>query len=153
MFYKKKYQIERANNAMRMQELGQLSKENAELRTECDDLKKKLSDMTDERNILFDEAERLTRENSTIKRELEEVKYKWGAENEALAADKEHRLKRIDNQARTIAELQKAKTRPECPPDCTKHANPGPGGSVCRSCIRNPHAVDKYKPKGDDPHV
>ena len=31
-----------------------------------------------------------------------------------------------------------------CPSDCTKHANPGPGGSVCRNCIRNPRAVDKY---------
>lgn len=50
-------------------------------------------------------------------------------------------------------------TRPACPDDCVRHANPGPGGSVCRNCVRNPHAVDKYTngtytpdKKDGDPH-
>ena len=50
------------------------------------------------------------------------------------------------NEAHALYEKMSAvPVRPACPADCVKHANPGPGASACRNCIRNPCAVDKYE--------
>ena len=108
----------------------------------------KLPDVTAERNKLFEENIALMKANNNLKRDMDrEIRQK--AELGELLADTQKKLSNAEwrEQHWNAGHGYSTQVRFFCPVDCTKHANPGPGGSVCQNCIRNPHAVDKYSPE------
>lgn len=87
--------------------------------------------------IAQDRSEELEEENGKLKEELKGLQkeyYKLEAIYQPLSCDAEGLLE----------ENHRLKKERTCPDDCAHRANPGPGGSICRNCTRNPKAKDKY---------
>ena len=102
-------------------------------------------------DALRTERDELLKANGELKRELYEQEQKCEKLKSDLtgaAALLEETQKKLtgdtDLQALKDKVLVEVARDLACPSDCTKHANPGPGGNICRNCIRNPRAVDKY---------
>ncbi len=152
-----------------MDALAELHKEAGDLYTglleKHNKLKRDLNTEIRQKEELSDLLTKEKKQSGKLRQQLEKAKAQakdaagLQVEIEKLTADKEALNVRIENQAKTIADLQKGgdvqalkdKVLVEvaadlgCPDSCVHHANPGPGASICRNCIRNPRAVDKYE--------
>ena len=86
----------------------------------------------------------LVEANGNLYRDLnQEIRQKQELSDQLIERDRE--LKNLAWRESHFKAGHKTEPRPICPDDCTHRANPGPGASICRNCIRNPRAVDKYE--------
>ena len=80
---------------------------------------------------------------------LEKLYQPLSCKNQGLREENirlKHTIETQQNEMHTMYEKMSAAAEQQnaCPADCVRHQNPGPGGSVCRNCKRNPNAKDKY---------
>ncbi len=123
------------------------------LRTERDELLTANGKLKHDLETESRQKEELASLLTEAQKQVEEVKYKWGTENEEQAHTIEELRQKLKNAEWRFQHWNAGHgdtaDRPACPDSCVHHANPGPGASICRNCIRNPRAVDKYERSGD----
>lgn len=140
MFSSKKKEIERLRreNAIWQAQDRENIKRTKELRgriiqltADRDKLEQDLEALQDKFTEEHEQTSGLMKANGELKRKLDAA---------------QHTIETQQNEMHTMYEKMSAAAAQQnaCPADCVRHQKPGPGGSVCRNCTRNPHAVDKY---------
>lgn len=106
-----------------------------------DGLNSVIRELSNQIDIAKKDRDAVKEEGKDTARALSAVRDKLIVENNRLKRDLKNETKQKVKIQRQLDEEKRLHT---CPADCSRHANPGPGGSVCRNCTRNPRAVDKY---------
>ncbi len=127
MFYKQKYEAARAANTTL---IHQMQVQHTEIRT-----------LREENGILSEAKEKAAKAALNAANEITRLQ----EENNTLCEANGELKRALDLEMRQKEELDKllcqAQRRYTCPEDCAHQAN----YRGCRTCTRNPHAVDKYE--------